>query len=193
MIKRLTILSFLALCSCQTEKVTTSDGWPLPPPPRAMPQPPADLKADRMAFMVGSKPDDTDNNGFPDAIRISVALFSNEHPSALQEDGSFVFLLYPQGDSSLPDARPIAQWRMDGDAVRTAMTGSQYGPCYLFTLSLLDPAARPDKDKGMAGDRLALDRADMVCRFEPADGSKPIVSMGVRTIQIGARMLSGAP
>jgi hypothetical protein len=36
-------------------------------------------------------------------------------------------------------------------------------------------------------DRLPLERADLVCRFEPADGSPPITSDGVRTIQIGRR------
>ncbi len=166
------------LVACQTDKVTTSDGWPLPPEPRATPVPPAGIKADRMAFMVGSKPDDTDNNGYPDAIRASVALFSTEHPTALREDGAFEFILYQQGQSETPGSKPIAQWRIEGEALRPSLAMAQYGPCYQFILSLL---ATP------SGDKLPIERADMICRFEPADGSATVQSMGVRSLQIGGR------
>jgi hypothetical protein len=57
------------------------------------------------------------------------------------------------------------------------MDMAQYGPFYRFQLSLLE----------VGDDRLPLERADLVCRFEPADGSQPITSDGVRTIQIGRR------
>ena len=192
------ICGLVALSACQTDRVTTSDGWQMPPPPKPMPMPPSSLKADRMAFMVGSKPDDTDNNGFPDAIRASVALFSTSHPTALREDGAFVFMLYPQGRSNGSDSKPIAQWRITGDALKNTQAMAQYGPCYLFTLSLLDPSARGDngekKSETGSGDQLPLDRADMICRFEPNDGSPAVLSSGVRTIQIGARMpLAAAP
>jgi hypothetical protein len=139
-----------------------------------------------MMFMVGSKPDDTNNNGFPDAIRASVALFSQEHPTALREDGAFVFTLYPQGQSDIADAQPIAQWRVEGQVAAQSMSLAQYGPCYQFTLSLLDPESGSE-----SGDRLPLDRADIRCTFEPTGGATPFSSAGVRTIQIGSRLLSG--
>ncbi len=151
-----------------------------------MPVPPASLTADRMVFMVGSKPDDTNNNGFPDAIRASVALFSEQHPTALREDGAFVFTLYQQGQSDSPDAKQIAQWRVEGGAAAQSLSMAQYGPCYQFTLSLLDPNAGSE-----SGDRLPLDRADLLCTFEPASGAASFTSAGVRTIQIGSRLLSG--
>ena len=191
------MLCALLFSGCQTDRITTSDGWPLPPEPTAMPVPPASLKADCMVFSVGAKPDDTNNNGFPDAIRASVALFSTTHPTALREDGEFVFMLYQQGRSMTPDNQPIAQWRMSGETIRHAQSMAMYGPCYLFTLSLLDPAARVNSSDGSrpagAPDHLPLDRADMICRFEPTDGSPAVQSSGVRTIQIGARMPARAP
>lgn len=169
---------FGLLAGCQTDKVTTSDGWPLPPMPLSTPVPPAGLKADRMAFMVGSKPDDTDNNGFPDTIRATVALFSSEHPTALREDGAFEFLLYEQGRSETPGSKPMAQWRIEGEALRPTMAMAQYGPCYQFTLSLLTTPM---------GDQLPSAQADMICQFYPADGRAPVQSMGVRSLQIGGR------
>ncbi len=168
----------VVLCACQTESVTTSDGWQMPPEPRAAPATPPSARADRMAFLVGSKPDDTDNNGYPDTIRASVALFSSEHPTAMRQDGAFVFFLYEQGRTASPTAQPIAQWRVEGEALRSTFAVAQYGPCYQFSLSLLETPA---------GDRLRSDRADIICRFEPADGSPAVTSSGVRTLQIGGR------
>ena len=176
---RVSVVCFLLLSTaCQTESVTTSDGWQMPPEPRETPVPPDGLKADRMAFMVGSKADDTNNNGYPDTIRASVALFSAEHPTALREDGAFTFLLYLQGQTAAPGSEPLAQWRVEGEALRETLATAQYGPCYQFVLSLLQTPA---------GDRLPTERADMICRFEPAGGGEPVVSTGVRSLQIGGR------
>jgi hypothetical protein len=166
---------------CQTQRVTTSDGWPLPPEPRQAPVPPSSARADRMVFTVGSKPDDTNNNGFPDTIRASVALFSTQHPTALRQEGMFVFALYPQGKVGMPDAQPIATWRIDPKSRQVILTNTLAGPSYLFNLSLLEAA-------GVTGDRLPLDRADLICSFEASDGSPTVKSEGVRTIQIGSRL-----
>jgi hypothetical protein len=171
-------ISAALLSACKTERVTTSDGWPLPPAPNQAPQAPQDTRADRMVFSVGSKPDDTNNNGYPDTIRASVALFSSQHPTALRNDGAFVFTLCPQGTIGEADIKPIASWRIEKDSPHRALTRTLAGPAYLFNLSLLDAG----------GDRLPLDRADIICRFEPTDGSAPVNCDGVRTIQIGRRM-----
>ena len=175
-----TCLCWVLLSACRTERVTTSDGWPLPPPPREAPTPPQDTKAERMVFSVGSKPDDTNNNGYPDTIRASVSLFSTRHPTALHQEGSFVFGLYPQGTVGGLESKPIASWRIEKDSPNRAITRTLAGPAFLFNLSLLEA--------GPGGDRLPLDRADMVCRFEPLDGSVPVNCDGVRTIQIGRRI-----
>ena len=164
--------------ACQTDRITTSDGWRMPPQPRAAPVTPASAKVDRMVFTVGSKPDDTNNNGFPDSIKVSVALFSSLYPTAVQEEGTFIFSLYPQGRSGGEAAKPLGVWRLSGESLVKAVARTFAGPSYLFQLSLLD----------VGGDRMPLDRADLTCRFEPADGSPPVNSDGVRTIQIGRRM-----
>jgi hypothetical protein len=168
----------MMLAGCQTENVTTSDGWQMPPEPRDAPVTPAGAKADRMVFMVSPKADDSDNNGYPDLIRASVVLFNDQHPTALREEGSFTFVLYEQGRSSNPAAQPIAEWRVEGDALRETLATAQYGPCYQFVLSLLQTPA---------GDRFPTERADMICRFEPSSGSPAVQSTGVRTLQIGGR------
>jgi len=183
------IISFLLLSvsipllsGCQTQHITTSDGWPLPPAPHAAAPAPADTKADRMVFTVASKPDDTDNNGFPDSIKASVALFSSEHPMAIRQDGVFIFTLYQQGKSGTADTKPIAVWNIKPDSPNVILARTIAGPSYLFQLNLQEAG----------GDRMRLDRADLICRFEPTDGSKAVVSQGVRTIQIGRRMAASA-
>jgi len=163
---------------CQTERIT-SDGRPLPPPTREAPATPASARVNRMAFIVGSKPGDLNNNGYPDQINVTVALFATPHPTSIREEGAFMFTLVPQGQQGEPGAKSLGAWRVEGDAVARGLARAQYGPCYQFQLSLLD---------GGGTDRMELDRADLVCIFEPADGSVPVKSDGVRTIQIGRRV-----
>src|SRR5262245_49388722 len=123
---------------CTTERVTTSDGWPLPPPPRQAPKPPAGAKADRMVFTVGMRPDDSNNNGFPDTILATVQLFSSGHPTALLQEGTFVFSLHPPGRVGDPDAEPMKSWRVEQGSRALAMVLTLAGPSYRFELSLLD-------------------------------------------------------
>jgi hypothetical protein len=177
-----TFALLLCVAGCQTDRVTTSDGWRMPPAPRAAPTPPPSLRADRMVFTVGSKPDDTNNNGFPDQIKASVALFSSQHPTAIRQDGAFVFEMYPQGQFGADGVRPLAHWRIEGEALKQFETVMLAGPSYMFQLSLLERGT----------DRLPLERADLVCIFEPADGSPAVRSQGVRTIQIGRRLAADA-
>lgn len=165
----------IVLAGCQTERVITSDGRPLPPPPRPAPPPPPSAKANRMAFFVGQKPDDTNRNGYPDLISTTVMLVSSPHPTPIRQDGAFVFEMYPPGRYGSRDAKPIVSWRLEGEAVRRAEAIALAGPCYQFQLSLL----------AVGGDVLEFDRGDLICRFEPADGSPVVVSDGVRTIQLG--------
>jgi len=169
-------MAFLVV-GCKTERIT-SDGRPLPPPTRDAPTTPSSARVNRMAFIVGSKPGDLNNNGYPDQIKVTVALFATPHPTSIREDGAFVFTLVPQGQQGVEGAKSLGAWRLEGDAVARSFSRAQYGPCYQFQLSLLD---------GGGTDRLELDRADLVCIFEPADGTTPVKSDGVRTIQIGRR------
>lgn len=162
------------LVGCQTERIT-SDGRPLPPTPRAAPSAPSNAQANRMMFMVGAKPRDTNGNGYPDQIEATVALFASPHPTAIHQEGVFEFALFTRGHAG--EGAPIAQWRVEGDMLERARARTQYGPCYQFQLSLLDAG----------GDVYPLTAADLRCTFIPADGSPPVRSDGVRSIQIGKR------
>ena len=122
----------------------------------------------------------SNNNGHPDTIRASVSLFSLQHPTAIVQEGTFVFTLFGRGERSSPQPRTVAQWRVATDSPRAVRARTLAGPAWLFELSLLDA--------GHGNDVMPMERADLVCRFEPADGSEPIHSAGVRTIQIGRRM-----
>lgn len=165
---------------CQTESITTSDGRPMPQKPRAAPAAPANAKPNRMAFMVSSKPEDTTGNGYPDLIMATVALFALPHPMAMRFDGMFEFTLYQRGEARDPNAEPIAHWVKQGEAVRQAEATAGYGPCYQFSLSLVE----------VGSDVIPLTSADLRCTFHPADGSTPVHSDGVRSIQVGSRMAS---
>jgi hypothetical protein len=179
----------ILLSGCKTERVTTSNGGlprsysqPVAPPPT-----PRDAKANRMAFFVGQKPDDTNGNGYPDLISVTVMLFATPHPTAIVEPGQFVFTLYPQGTINEPGVKALGTWRLDDVRSQAALAVTLGGPCYQFQLSMLDPSS------GFTSDKLPLDQADLVCQFIPADAALPPVQCeGVRTIQIGKRLASGA-
>lgn len=169
------------LIGCQTERVTTSDGRPMPRKPTAAPQAPADAQVNRMAFMVSSKPEDSTGNGYPDLIMATVALFALPHPMSMRFDGVFEFTLYERGEARDPNTEPLAQWIMEGEAIRRAEATAGYGPCYQFALSLVEAG----------GDVFPFTSADLRCAFYPADGSPPVRSDGVRSIQIGKRVADG--
>jgi hypothetical protein len=111
-----------------------------------------------------------------------VALFSSQHPIAIRQNGAFIFTLYAQGTVGTPGAASIGTWRVETDGPQRTLASTFAGPSYLFQLNLMD----------VGGDKLPLDRADLVCRFEPADGSPPVHSDGVRTIQIGRRLAASS-
>jgi hypothetical protein len=169
--------------SCKTSKVSSSDGRPLPPPPHDAAIAPSDTQPNRMAFFVSSKPDDTNRNGYPDLINVSVAMFSQNYPMSLVvDDGEFAFTLFPQGKATEPGTQPIATWHFTGEKVTSARGSAQYGPCYFFRLNLIEQNA----------ERLSFDRADLMCAFTPVNGGAQVASDGVRTIQVGKRIASAS-
>ncbi|MHC5029034.1 MAG: hypothetical protein ACYTGR_19970 [Planctomycetota bacterium] len=169
----------LAAGGCETERVAFSEGSrPMPPEPRRAPATPADAPANEMAFLVGQKPQDTNGNGYPDTIQATVILFASPHPTSVMREGDFHFDLYARGASADPKARPIAQWHYDREAAMGLVAAAQYGPRYQFRLSL---------QEARRSDVLPLTRADLLCRFEAADGGAPVRSSGVRSLQLGKR------
>jgi hypothetical protein len=161
---------------CVTTNVETSDGRPMPPDPSPPPRTPVGAKVNAIALRVGAKPVDTNGNGYPDQISVEAYLFSRPHPTPIYEDGAFVFELYHQGQSDQPNARPISRWRIEGDALaQSRVIAVPFGPSHAFMLSMLETG----------GDQYPLIGADLVCRFEPADGRSAVRIDGVRTLQIG--------
>jgi hypothetical protein len=164
------------LAGCTTERVSSSDGRPFPPEPRAATPAPAGAQPDLMTLLVGQKPADSNGNGFPDRIEVAAALFADDHPTPLVADGSFVFVLYPLGSAGQADAQPIAIWRFDPEAVRAARTQRIYGTCYQFNLSLLVTGT----------DRYPFIACDLRGWYEPPGGERRVpCSDEVRPVPIG--------
>lgn len=172
------LLALPFLASCATTNVTTSDGRPMPPPARQAPATPSEAKTNRILFMVGSKPDDSNGNGFPDRISATVGLFAEPHPTSHRENGILIFAIYAVGQIDRNEGKPLAEWRIEGERLERAQTMSSFGPCYQLQFSLLESGS----------DIYPLGMADLKCRFEPADGRSPITSSGIRRIQIGSRL-----
>lgn len=170
-----TLCMLIAGCATETRTTTTNTARPLPPEPQPAPVTPANAHASRMVFAVGSKPDDTDGNGYPDRIDATVMLFAQRYPTPMFVDGTFEFTLHASGQTTNADAPSLAQWTVSGEAIEKTKARTTIGPQYRFTLSLLDAGT----------DRYPLALADLTCTFIPADGSTPVASDGVRSIQIG--------
>lgn len=166
----------LAGIGCQTETVSMSDGRALPPEPRSAPVTPDTAVPNRMLLGVASKPIDTDGNGFPDMIMVSVHLFAEPHPSPIFEDGTFTFALYRAGTYNARNAQPIAKWTITGDRLEQAKTRSLAGPMYNFRLNLNESG----------GDRYPLQGVDLAATF--VSSKRPDVTVkpgGLISMQIG--------
>jgi len=164
-----------ASAGCVSETVETTTARPMPPEPRAAPTTPASARPNRLAMMViGPKPIDTDGNGRPDTIPVEVFLFAEPHPTPIFAAGAFVFDLYAIGEAGDTSVPPITSWRFENEDLSAHQARGMIGPMYRFALSLLE--------KG--GDDLGLPAVDLVGRFHPADGGRPIRSSGARTLQM---------
>jgi hypothetical protein len=179
----LTLAGVAALAACQTERVSTSDGRPMPPEPRAAPAAPAGAKANAVALLPAAKPQDTNGNAFPDLLLVDAYLFAEPHPAPIFETGAFVFVLHHEGRADLEGAEPIAQWRIDGAKLDDCRAVTLWGRGYSIPLSLLEGSG--------PGERFPLIAATLACRFEPADGRGAIEPRGVYSVQLGSSLVSG--
>lgn len=169
-------IMLLVAAGCQTVKVHSSDGRPMPPKPQRVPDVPAGVTANRVAMMIGAKPEDSDGNGYPDLIVTETYLFAEPHPKPLHEEGTFVFELFPTG-RPVTESDLIARWTIGPEDSKRARAAAPFGPCYVFNLNIGD----------VRSDVLPLMMANLMCRFEPADGRESIRSRGLHAIQIGRR------
>ena len=161
------------ILGCQTTNVEFSSARPLPPDPKPAKPVPSSATANAMALAVEGKPADTDGNGYPDTITVSMYLFSLPHASPMFEDGTFVFTLQRDGSADADDSHHLGQWRLNVDEIQRGRT--IYGPSHLVRLSLLE----------IGSDRYPLMSANLHCRFEPADGRDAISPRGVHWVQLG--------
>lgn len=169
-------MASLTLCGCESRIIATGVTRPAPMRPRRAPTPPKNAQVNRMVFVVGSKPLDTDGNGYPDRIEAAVSLFATPYPMPVWEEGRLVCGMYLKGEARM-GAPAIIEWLIEGVELERAKALSQVGPQYRFTLSLFDAGT----------DRLPFSQVDLVCRFEPADGRPAVECDGVRSLQIGRR------
>jgi len=170
----LAMLIALAAPGCTSTTVTSGVARPSPARPHDPPRVPAGALANRMVFIVGSKPIDTDGNGWPDRVEATVTLFASPHPTPLWEAGRLVCSMYLKGQARAGQMPPITEWVFEGERLERAKASSQVGRQYRLSMSLLD----------LGSDRLPFGEVDLVCRFEPADGRPAVHNQGVRSLQI---------
>jgi hypothetical protein len=180
-VQALAVMTAVAMIGgCETVRVSSSDGRPMPPKPRPAPKAPAWAKPNRLALLVGSTID-SNGNGFPDLVHVTTVLFTQTSPSAnpiaIEGQGTFIFTLHRLGEVGDPETEPIAEWRFGPETLPAARSTAMYGPCYQFRLSLLEHGT----------DRLPPTAADLRARFEPTEegGESIRCSDEIRTVQIG--------
>ena len=173
-------LGLVILAGCTSSRSASARTRPLPPKPRPIQPAPPDARADALVLNVSAAPLDTNGNGYPDLIYATAHLFDTRYPPAINEDGAFMFHLYPSGQASQPEVVVLREWRIEGEKLEKARARSAFGECYRFRLSLFD---------GGGTDRLPISMADIQCWFEPADGRAATYAGQVTSIRIGRRIL----
>lgn len=168
------LLAFAA-AACETTIEQSSNARPMPPTPVAAPTPPPEARVNSFAMLLLTpKAIDSNGDARPDTMAVECYLFAEPFPTPMWETGEFVFSLHRQGTAGTPDAAPLVEWRISSEAAAAARTRTLIGPCYRFALNILE-AGRGD---------LSVRSADLVGRFEPADGRPPIRTTGVRAVQL---------
>jgi len=119
-------------------------------------------RADGLVVMVGSKPRDTDGNGFPDTIDVTAMLIEGARSEPVLVPGTFEFELEPLGEEK---SRPWRVWTIGVQAAAAAAGPMIFDlPGYGFSLDL----------RTNGGDRIQPTAANVLARFRPASGA-PVV------------------
>ena len=131
-----------------------------------------------LAILKSMRPVDTNGNGYPNRLNVSVYLFARPYPVPRFANGVLVFSLYPPASFDSREgfgAEPIAQWRFEQDRLLRARFKSVVGHGYALSLDL--------SELGISS--LQYNSADLVTSFEPASETRIVYSDSVQTIPYG--------
>ncbi|MCC6229681.1 MAG: hypothetical protein IT432_10680 [Phycisphaerales bacterium] len=153
---------FAAVCVAMTACAGNKGGG------KSLPQQPSEVVPSRMTISA-ALPQDTDLNGYPDMIDLTIFVFDDRYPIPLDVPGTFTFKL-----SGAKEGRLLREWAIPPDKVVAARRRMPAGPGYVFSLSLLDNG----------GDHIEAQHADLTAEYMPLKG--PVVKMrGGSTLRLG--------
>ncbi len=162
--QRASIAACAGACVCMVLSAcagTTTGSKPLP-------QQPTEVVPSRMTISA-ALPQDTDLNGYPDIIDLTIFVFDDRYPIPLDVPGTFTFKL-----SGAKEGKLLREWEIPPDKAMAARRRMPAGPGYVFSLSLLENG----------GDRVEAQHADLTAEFTPVKGS--LVKMrGGSTLRLG--------
>lgn len=135
---------------------------------KPLPPQPAEVVPSRMTISA-ALPQDTDLNGYPDTIDLTIFVFDDRYPIPLDVPGSFTFKL-----SGSKEGKLLREWEIPPDKAAAARRRMPAGPGYVFSLSLLENG----------GDHIEAQHADLTAEFVPLKGA--LVKMrGGSTLRLG--------
>ena len=143
------------------------------PAPHSVKAAPTGTAPTALQMWVRTPVPDTDGNGFPDTLPVTVYLFAEGYPLSVETAGTFRFELYSA------EGKLARVWTIDPAQAKKSVRQAGPGPAYVFALSLLDSGS----------DRVRRQTVDLSAVFTPESGPNSIANTQVKarttTIQIG--------
>jgi hypothetical protein len=136
---------------------------------------PTNATVDRLS-VSSSWPEDSDANGYPDLITVTVYMFdSRQSYVSLHSPGIFTAKLIS------PENKDVRTWTLTEEQTERAVRRLAVGPGYVFSLNL--------NENG--GDVLPTQAVDLIVTFVPKKG-EPVRSRGATSLRIGKGGAGGA-
>lgn len=170
------VVSLALVTGCATERTRTDAvGRPMPIPQPA-PETPELVRPDTMLLVVGQRALDSNANGYPDQLNVTVALFNSEYPSPVEARGAFIIRVFEQGDSLEDETDALLQWRFEPDEVAAKESVAMYGRCYQLPLDMLE----------LGTDVLRPIHGNVAAEYVPTDGGPAVrSSRELRPVRLG--------
>lgn len=167
LVRRAMATGAIVLCAIAPGCVTDK------PTPHSVRSAPAGTAPTALQMWVRTPVPDTDGNGFPDTLPVTVYLFAEGYPLSIETPGTFRFELYSA------EGKLARVWTIDAAKAKQSVRRAGPGPAYVFALSLLDSGS----------DRVRRQTVDLSATFTPESVSNPDGGTPVKarttTIQIG--------